>query len=79
MQINPAEISSVLKKKIAEFDAKTTSYNEGIVIGISDGIARIYGLEKAASYEMLEFDGGVYGIALNLETDSVGAVIFRRL
>jgi len=75
MQLNPSEISELIKKKIENFDTHTEARTEGTVVSLTDGIARIHGLSDAMSYEMLEFPGGVYGLALNLERDSVGAVI----
>ncbi|TVO76812.1 F0F1 ATP synthase subunit alpha [Sedimenticola selenatireducens] len=75
MQLNPSEISELIKKKIEKFDLKTEARNEGTIISLTDGIARIHGLEDAMSYEMLEFPGNTYGLVLNLERDSVGAVI----
>jgi len=75
MQLNPSEISELIKSKIENFDIKTEAHNEGTVISLTDGIARIHGLEDAMSYEMLEFPGNTYGLALNLERDSVGAVV----
>ena len=75
MQLNPAEISELIKQKIQNFDATTEARTEGTVVSLTDGIARVHGLSDAMSGEMLEFPGGVYGLALNLERDSVGAVI----
>ena len=75
MQLNPSEISELIKSKIEKFDLKTEAHNEGTIISLTDGIARIHGLEDAMSYEMLEFPGNTYGLALNLERDSVGAVV----
>ena len=75
MQLNPSEISELIKQKIEKFDLKTEARNEGTIISLTDGIARIHGLEDAMSYEMLEFPGNTYGLVLNLERDSVGAVI----
>ncbi|AKH21132.1 F0F1 ATP synthase subunit alpha [Sedimenticola thiotaurini] len=75
MQLNPSEISELIKNRIEKFDLKTEARNEGTIISLTDGIARIHGLEDAMSYEMLEFPGNTYGLALNLERDSVGAVI----
>ncbi len=75
MQLNPSEISELIKSKIEKFDLKTEARNEGTIISLTDGIARIHGLEDAMSYEMLEFPGNTYGLALNLERDSVGAVL----
>jgi F-type H+-transporting ATPase subunit alpha len=75
MQLNPSEISELIKSKIENFDLKTEARNEGTIISLMDGIARIYGLEDAMSYEMLEFPGNTFGLALNLERDFVGAVV----
>ncbi|RLJ19091.1 F0F1 ATP synthase subunit alpha [bacterium endosymbiont of Escarpia laminata] len=75
MQLNPSEISELIKSKIEKFDLKTEARNEGTIISLTDGIARIHGLEDAMSYEMLEFPGNTFGLTLNLERDSVGAVI----
>ncbi|MCW8949527.1 MAG: F0F1 ATP synthase subunit alpha [Sedimenticola sp.] len=75
MQLNPSEISELIKNKIEKFDLKTEARNEGTIISLTDGIARIHGLEDAMSYEMLEFPGNTFGLVLNLERDSVGAVI----
>ena len=75
MQLNPSEISELIKKKIEKFDVSAEAHNEGTVVSVTDGIVRSHGLADAMSYEMLEFPGGVYGLALNLERDSVGAVV----
>jgi len=75
MQLNPAEISELIKQKIQNFDASTEARSEGTVVSLTDGIARVHGLSDVMSGEMLEFPGDVYGLALNLERDSVGAVI----
>ncbi len=75
MQLNPPEISELIKKKIEKFDVSAEAHNEGAVVSVTDGIVRIHGLADAMSYEMLEFPGNVYGLALNLERDSVGAVV----
>ena len=75
MQLNPSEISELIKKKIEKFDVSAEAHNEGTVVSVTDGIVRIHGLADAMSYEMLEFPGNVYGLALNLERDSVGAVV----
>ncbi len=75
MQLNPSEISELIKSKIEKFDLKTEAHNEGTIISLTDGITRIHGLEDAMSYEMLEFPGNTFGLALNLERDSVGAVV----
>ena len=75
MQLNPSEISDLIKQKIEKLDLGTEARAEGTIVSITDGIVRIYGLSDAQYYEMLEFPGNVYGLALNLERDSVGAVI----
>tara|TARA_B100000902_G_C27299779_1_gene912105 strand:+ start:928 stop:2469 length:1542 start_codon:yes stop_codon:yes gene_type:complete len=75
MTINPTEISDIIKEKIQKLDLKAQSHNEGTVVSLTDGIARIYGITDALQGEMLEFPNNVYGLALNLERDSVGAVI----
>jgi F-type H+-transporting ATPase subunit alpha len=73
--IKSDEISSLIKQRIKEFDVPILSADVGIITEIGDGIAQIYGLRNAQSLELLEFKGGVKGMALNLEEDSVGAVI----
>ena len=75
MQLNPSEISDLIKSKIEKFDLKTEAHNEGTVVSVTDGIVRIHGLADVMSYEMLEFPGNTFGLALNLERDSVGAVV----
>ncbi len=75
MQLNPSEISELIKSKIEKFEAVTEAHNEGTIVALTDGIARIHGLADVMSYEMLEFPGNTYGLALNLERDSVGAVV----
>jgi F-type H+-transporting ATPase subunit alpha len=75
MQLNPSEISELIKSKIEKFELKTEARSEGTIVSLTDGIVRVHGLADAMSYEMLEFPGNTYGIALNLERDSVGAVV----
>ena len=75
MTINPTEISDIIKEKIKEFDIKSTPHNEGSVVSLTDGIAKVYGIADALQGEMLEFPNKTFGMALNLERDSVGAVI----
>ena len=75
MSIKSDEISSLIKQRIKDFDVPILSADVGIVTEIGDGIAQIYGLRNARSLELLEFKGGVRGMALNLEEDSVGAVV----
>ncbi|WP_434352775.1 F0F1 ATP synthase subunit alpha [Psychrobacter sp. HD31] len=74
-QLNPAEISNLIKQRIQDLDAGATAKNEGTIVSVSDGIVQIHGLEDAMYGEMIEFEGDVYGMALNLEQDSVGAVV----
>ncbi len=75
MSISATEISELIKKKIQEFDLDTDARTEGTVVSLADGIARIHGLSDAMQGEMIEFPGNTFGLALNLERDSVGAVI----
>jgi len=74
-QLNPSEISEVIKKRIESLDVTSQAQNEGTVVSVSDGIVRIHGLADAMYGEMIEFEGGVFGLAMNLERDSVGAVV----
>ena len=74
-QLNPSEISELIKQRIAKADIAVSAKNEGTIVSVSDGIVRIYGLADVMYGEMIEFDGGIYGMALNLERDSVGAVV----
>ena len=76
MDIRPAEISAILKEQIANFGAEAEVAEVGQVLSVGDGIARVYGLDKVQAGEMVEFPGGIKGMALNLETDNVGIVIF---
>ncbi len=75
MQLNSAEISELIKKQVESFEAVTEARNEGTVVSLSDGIVRIHGLHDVMMGEMIEFPGNTYGMALNLERDSVGAVV----
>jgi F-type H+-transporting ATPase subunit alpha len=75
MQLNPTEISELIKSRIEQFEVVSEARNEGTVVSLTDGIARIHGLADAMQGEMLEFPGNVFGLALNLERDSVGAVV----
>ena len=75
MDIRAAEISAILKQQIANFGNEAEVAEVGQVLSVGDGIARVYGLEKAMSSEMVEFENGSFGLALNLEEDSVGVVI----
>jgi F-type H+/Na+-transporting ATPase subunit alpha len=77
MQIKPDEITSILKSRIEGLDAGSAELTEvGTVLSVADGIARVHGLENAMAFEMLELPHGVTGLALNLESDNVGAVLF---
>ena len=77
MQIHPDEITSILKSRIEGLDAGRAELTEvGTVLSVADGIARLHGLENCMSFEMLELPHGVTGLALNLESDNVGAVLF---
>ncbi|MGH7084709.1 MAG: F0F1 ATP synthase subunit alpha, partial [Acetobacteraceae bacterium] len=77
MEIRPAEISEILKKQIANFDSEANVAETGQVLSVGDGIARVFGLTNVMSGELVEFPGaGIKGMALNLETDNVGVVIF---
>jgi F-type H+-transporting ATPase subunit alpha len=77
MEIRPAEISEILKKQIASFDTEADISETGQVLSVGDGIARVFGLQNVMSGEMVEFPGaGLRGMALNLESDNVGIVIF---
>ena len=75
MQINPAEISELIRSKIQALPGAAEKRSEGTVISVTDGICRVHGLADAMQGEMLEFPGGTFGLALNLERDSVGAVV----
>lgn len=75
MAIRPEEITSILEQELRSFDRKVTEEHVGTVIQVGDGIARVYGLPDCQVGEMLEFPGGVIGLALNLEEDSIGAVL----
>ena len=75
MNLRPEEISSVIKEQIQRYSSEIAVSDTGTVIQVADGIARVYGLEKAMQGELLEFPGEVYGMVLNLEEDNVGAVL----
>ena len=76
MDIRAAEISEILKQQIAGFDTQAEVSEVGQVLSVGDGVARVYGLDNIQAGEMVEFPGGIKGLALNLETDNVGVVIF---
>ncbi|MEW6613071.1 F0F1 ATP synthase subunit alpha [Thermithiobacillus tepidarius DSM 3134] len=74
-QLNPSEISELIRARIASFEAKTEARTQGTVISLNDGIIRVHGLSDVMQGEMLELPGGLYALALNLERDNVGAVV----
>jgi F-type H+-transporting ATPase subunit alpha len=76
MKLRPEEITSILKQQIEQYDVETSLAEVGTVLQLGDGIARVYGLENSFAMEMLEFEHGVTGLALNLEEDNVGAALF---
>src|SRR5919106_6844333 len=76
MEIRAAEISAILKQQIENFGTEADVTEVGQVLSVGDGIARVYGLDKVQAGEMVEFPGGIRGMALNLEVDNVGIVIF---
>ncbi|HEY3227537.1 MAG TPA: F0F1 ATP synthase subunit alpha, partial [Planctomycetota bacterium] len=73
--IRPEEISSIIRQEIKQYETELKMESVGVVLTVGDGIARVYGLENVMASELVEFPGGVYGMALNLEEDSVGCVI----
>ena len=75
MNLRPEEISSIIKQQIERYQSAIEVVDVGTVIQVGDGIARVYGLEKAMAGELLEFPGGIYGMAMNLEEDNIGCVI----
>src|SRR5712664_3424176 len=76
MEIRAAEISAILKQQIANFGTEADVAEVGQVLSVGDGVARVYGLDNVQAGEMVEFPGGIRGMALNLEADNVGVVIF---
>ena len=74
MDVRAAEISAILKDQISNFGSEAEVSEVGRVLSVGDGIARVYGLDQVQAGELVEFDGGVKGMALNLETDNVGIV-----
>ncbi|MBF8223607.1 F0F1 ATP synthase subunit alpha [Halomonas sp. 328] len=74
-QLNPSEISDIIKQRIEKLDVASEARNQGTIVSVSDGIVKIHGLADAMFGEMIEFPGGIYGMVLNLERDSVGAVV----
>ena len=76
MEINPSEVTKILKEQIKKYGDKAEVTEVGQVLSVGDGIARIFGLDNVQAGEMVEFLGGIKGMALNLESDNVGVVIF---
>ncbi len=76
MRLQPNEIASILREQIEKYDVPTGVDEVGTIIQLSDGIARVYGLENCVALEMIEFPHGVTGLALNLEEDNVAVVLF---
>ena len=76
MKIQPDEISAILRSKINDFKFEIDIQETGRVVEVGDGIARIYGMENVMAGEMIEFPGHIMGMALNLEEDNVGCIIF---
>src|SRR5438045_5678087 len=76
MQIRAAEISDIIREQIKEYEKQLEVRETGVVLSCGDGIARIYGLDKAAAGELLQFPHDIFGMVLNLEEDNVGAVLF---
>ena len=75
MQLNSTEISELIKQRIAQFNVVSEAHNEGTIVSVSDGVIRIHGLAECMQGEMISLPGNRYAIALNLERDSVGAVV----
>jgi F-type H+-transporting ATPase subunit alpha len=75
MQIRPEEITQILKTQLKDFDKKLDISETGSVISVGDGVAKIYGLEKAMAGELVDFGSGVFGMILNLEEEAVGVAI----
>src|ERR1700733_10219845 len=78
MQLSPVEISELIKQRIERFDIKAEIRTEGTIVSLKDGIVRVHGLDDVMQGEMVEFSDHTYGMALNLERDSVGAVVLGR-
>jgi len=76
MELKPAEVTDILKKELKNYRSSLKLENVGTVLSVGDGVARVYGLDECQMSEVLEFPGGVFGMALNLEQDNVGAVLF---
>src|SRR3989304_2441580 len=76
MELRPEEVSSIIEKEIEKFETELKMEEVGTILQVGDGIARVYGLDKAMSGELLEFPGDIIGMVLNLEEDNVGVVLF---
>ncbi len=74
-KVRPEEVAEVIKMELEKFETQLNIKDSGIVISVGDGIARVYGLRNAMSSELIEFEGGIYGMALNLEEDNVGCIV----
>ncbi|MEL0083097.1 MAG: F0F1 ATP synthase subunit alpha, partial [Gammaproteobacteria bacterium] len=75
MQLNASEISNLIEKKIGDLQVETQARTEGTIVSLTDGIVRVHGLGEVMQGEMLELPGNTFGMAMNLERDSVGAVV----
>ena len=75
VEVRPDEVSAILRQQLAGFKSESELEEVGTVLQVGDGIARVYGLTKVQSGELVEFDGGLQGIVLNLEEDNVGVVL----
>ncbi|MBU4388445.1 MAG: F0F1 ATP synthase subunit alpha, partial [Proteobacteria bacterium] len=75
MELRAEEISQIIKEQITDYDKKIELSETGVVLSVGDGIARVYGLEKAMALELVEFQGGILGLVLNLEEDNVGIAV----
>ncbi|HOK15122.1 MAG TPA: F0F1 ATP synthase subunit alpha, partial [Candidatus Kapabacteria bacterium] len=76
VEVRPEEISAILRRQLAGFENEVDLYEVGTVLQVGDGVARIYGLNKVMSSELVEFPNGVMGMVLNLEEDNVGVMLF---
>ena len=76
IDVRPEEISAILRRQLSGFENETDTYEVGTVLQVGDGVARVYGLNKAMASELVEFPNGVFGMVLNLEEDNVGVILF---
>ena len=79
MQIKAEEISQIIKDQIGEYESSIDLNETGVVLSVGDGIARVYGVQNCMAMELLEFPGGIMGLALNLEADNVGCAVLGRV